>query len=425
MVIYMSEQNVSSDSGLDISSLTLTQQLNPDAPVHRRMSHCVVRDPEVIKLLRPRIVNLLKQTGQAGDVTLAPEYFLEHNALRCAPVLVLISEGEQIVAALYGRERRVLGIRTGMVQFGDYYGEGAVIAQGSFKAAAVAWAALNVLKLPWIHSVRASFKVEDQNEIATVQSMIERAEVKARMLPETVQHILPLKNTFDAFLATLGSHTRRNLRVYRRRVEQKGWKFVPRLGPEEVASALKSLEQHQGKHKSSAHYLNCCQAVLKAVPGAFHAGICTDTGEWASLASGWLRNERYFMLVQLNDTRYSKDSISTVMRSYLIENLIGSGVEAINFVAGCSELLRNFCTPQLCAHHLFEKRGPLSMVRDFIAPRLFGTSMVSRIVRGSRFAPADLEQVNGAGSPSELPLPALIYPKPGPDGEPSKPKAVT
>lgn len=358
------------------------------------MNHRIVSNKTAIQALSPRIADLLKQTGQAEDVTLTPEYFLERNALLCAPLRVLICEGEQIIAVLYGRERRLPGIRTGMVQFGDYYGDGTVIAEEHFKATAVACGALNVLELPGIHSVRASFKVRDQNEIATIESMIERTEVKARMLPENVQHVLPLKNTFDAFLNTLGSHTRRNLRVYRRRIEQKGWRFVPQLSPAEVATAFEALERQQGRHKSSAHDLNCCRAALKAVRGSVHAGLCTATGEWGSLAAGWLRNNQYFMLVQLNDARHSRDSISIAMRSYLIESLIESGVQTINFVGGCSGLLGHSCTPQPCAHYLFEKRSALSMVREFIAPRLFRNSMVSRIAREGRRVPKRLEAFN-------------------------------
>lgn len=360
------------------------QQLNSNVAVDYQISHTIVRNEEAIQALGPQIAELLKQTAQAEDVTLAPEYFLKNNSLRCAPFLVVFREGAKMIAVLYGRERRVMGIPTGLVQFGDYYGEGAVIAQEDFRATALASGASYALKLPWIHWVRASLKIGARNEVAAIASIIEGANLKARLMPETTQHSLPLKNTFEAFLSTLGSHTRRNLRVYRRRVEQKGWSFVPRLEPGEVSAAFEVLGRQQGTHVSSAHYLNCCRASLEAVPGSFYAGIRTAAGEWTSLAAGWLRLNKYFMLVQLNNARHSRDSISTVMRSYLIENLIDSGVKEINFVGGCSELLGQFCTPQPCAHYLFEKTGAASVVRGLIAPGLFRNSMVSRIIRGGQ-----------------------------------------
>jgi hypothetical protein len=358
---------------------------NPEITVsHGLVSVCVVvTDKGAIQALDPMVADLLNRTGQSQDVTLTLEYFLRRNELRGAPILVQIREGERLVALLYGRERRVLGIRTGLAQFGDYYGDACVIAEEGFRATAVARGALKVLELPRIHTVCASFKLIDESEISKVAAIVGQGEVRLRMLPEAVQHTLELKDTFDDFLKTLGSHTRRNLRVYRRRVEQKGWKFIARLDGDQMAAAFHQLKHQQGKHKSSGHYLNCCQDVLKAVPGALFAGICTTTGEWVSLTAGWLRNDRYFMLVQLNDARRSQDSISTVMRSYLIEDLIGCGVKSINFVGGSSELLRRFCLPQSCGHFLFEKKGMFREVKRFVVAQFCRHSMLSRIVQSS------------------------------------------
>lgn len=369
--------------GLGFESAEFTARLAPDALAVTQFSYQLVTEEAGIRALIPQIANLQRQLGQADDVTLAPEYFLEKNELGCAPILVLILQGKEPVAVLYGRERRVLGIRTGLVQFGDYYGDTSIIAREEFKASALSCGALQLFDSPRIHTIRASFKLRDEHDIASVTTKAERAAVNWKVLPETVHHRLALNSTFDGFLKTLGSHTRRNLRVYRRRVEQRGWKFISRLNPEQSEAAFLALEGQQRTHRSSSRYLNCCRAALNAVPGSFYAGICTETGEWVSVAAGWLRSDRYFMLVQLNDGRYSRDSISTVMRSYLIEHLIGLGVKTINFVGGSSELLRRFCTPQLCGHFLFEKKDVFGTVRRFAASLAFRHSMMSRIIRGS------------------------------------------
>jgi hypothetical protein len=344
------------------------------------MEITVITNKAEIEELRPRITDLLNQTGQAADVTLAPEYFLEMNLLRSAPIVVLIRQGEQIAAVLYGKERRVMGIiKTGVVECGDYYGDGAVIAQENFKATAVALGALKLLELSRIHAVRTSLKIMDQAE---ADSMTGQVGVKSMMLSQAVQNTLVLEDTFERFLNRLGSHTRRNLRVYRRRVEQEGWRFIARLGPAEAAAAFRALQRREGRRTHSAHNVKCCQAALKKVPGSCYAGVCTATGEWVSLAGGWLRNDRYFMLLQLNDARYLRDSVSTVMRSFLIEDLIGSGVKTINFIGGSSELLRRFCIPEPCAHYLIERRSVLSLAQVSVGAAVFRNSLVSRIHRG-------------------------------------------
>ena len=275
-----------------------------------------------------------------------------------------------------------MGIKTGVVECGDHYGDGAVIAQENFKATAVALGALKLLELSRIHAVRASLKIRDQTEVETIDSMTGHAGVKSVMLSQVVQNTLVLEDTFDGFLNRLGSHTRRNLRVYRRRVEQEGWRFIARLGPEEAAAAFRALQRQQGRHECSAHYIKSCQAALKKVPGSFYAGVCNATGEWVRLAGGWLRNDRYCMLLQLNDARCLRNSVSTVMRSFLIEDLIGSGVKTINFVGGSSELLRRFCIPERCAHYLIERRSVLSLARISIGAAVFRKSLASRIHRG-------------------------------------------
>jgi len=359
----------SADGRLNKRQLAVTPQINL-GEVPGQISCQIITGVRAMEELRPRIAGLLKHTGQEDDVTLAFSYFLKNNSRNYAPLIAMLWKDDRLVACLYAKERRFLGVRTGRVEFGDYFGEGCVIATEGFKVTALAQAVLCVLAIPRIYWVRVRMKVTDQNEIATFGGIFERTKLKTSLVQPMVRHILPLHETFDSFLATLGSHTRRNLRVYRRRVEQKGWTFVPRMNSAEVASALDHLIRNQGKHKSSAQYLHSCQAILSDVPGAFFAGVRNDKDEWVSVASGWLRNDVYFMLIQLNHNGYASDSVSTVMRSYLIENLISSGARAINFIGGCSELLGQFCVPQVCAHYLFKKRNSSSLIREAIAPQL-------------------------------------------------------
>lgn len=357
-----------------------TTQLN-SAAVPEAVSYSILTSKRAIEAFMPWIVELLTKTRQIIDVTVDPEYFLEKNELRSSPVVVLIRHGEQLSAVLYGKERKMFGIKTGVIECGDHCGDGVVIAAPHFRALAVAAGVLKMLEIPRVHTVRLSLKITDDNEIVGIKNLAEKAGLKSTILSEAVHNKLVLESTLDGFLSRLGSHTRRNLRVYRRRVEQKRWKFIARLDPSAAAAAVRALQQQQGRHKSSVYYLNCCQEALNRVPGSFYAGITTATGEWASLAGGWLRQDRYYMLIQLNDARFTRDSVSAVMRSYLIEYLIGSRVKSICFVGGSSELLGRFCVPERCAHHLFEK-SVLSAARRSIGTAFFRKSLVSRIQRG-------------------------------------------
>ena len=76
---------LASASDLHTGRQATTQQVNSEAVGPRTMTYSIITNKAAIEELRPRITDLLNQTGQAAEVTLALEYFLERNELRSAP----------------------------------------------------------------------------------------------------------------------------------------------------------------------------------------------------------------------------------------------------------------------------------------------------------------------------------------------------
>ena len=74
-------------------------------------------------------------------------------------------------------------------------------------------------------------------------------------------------------------------------------------------------------------------------------GLQMPDGAWLSVLSGWRRNRVTYVDLQMNDKHYKKESISAVMRAFMLEHEIGLGQESINFVGGSSLLLRRYCEP--------------------------------------------------------------------------------
>jgi hypothetical protein len=68
-------------------------------------------------------------------------------------------------------------------------------------------------------------------------------------------------------------------------------------------------------------------------------------GTWLSVLSGWRGNEITFVDMQLNHTAFRRESLSAVMRAFLLENEISAGQKYITFVGGSSALLERYCTP--------------------------------------------------------------------------------
>jgi hypothetical protein len=73
-------------------------------------------------------------------------------------------------------------------------------------------------------------------------------------------------------------------------------------------------------------------------------GLRTASGEWLAVLGGWCEHDRAIVVFQLNrDQEHRTDSLSVVLRGYLIESLIRRGFQSIVFVGGVGEPLKRYC----------------------------------------------------------------------------------
>jgi hypothetical protein len=84
--------------------------------------------------------------------------------------------------------------------------------------------------------------------------------------------------------------------------------------------------------------------MIEAMPSRILVGLRRNSGEWISLAGGWYDGERVVLNMQLNDRACARESISLVLRSYLIEQLINRGIRELVFLAGTSPPLSYYIT---------------------------------------------------------------------------------
>ena len=74
-------------------------------------------------------------------------------------------------------------------------------------------------------------------------------------------------------------------------------------------------------------------------------GLRFPDGTWLSILSGWRRNRVTYIDLQMNDMHFKKESLSAVMRAFMLEHEIARKQELIHFVGGTSVLLRRYCQP--------------------------------------------------------------------------------
>ena len=95
----------------------------------------------------------------------------------------------------------------------------------------------------------------------------------------------------------------------------------------------------------SPEYYRARYRLLQEVPEFFSMGLRLPDGTWLSILSGWRRNRVTYIDLQMNDMHFKRESISAVMRAFMLEHEIARKQELINFVGGTSLLLRRYCRP--------------------------------------------------------------------------------
>jgi hypothetical protein len=160
-----------------------------------------------------------------------------------------------------------------------------------------------------------------------------------------IQRKLPLERTYHAMLASMGSRTRRSLAGKRKQLEaQAHVVFTPSLEPAQALEAMLSLQPRSIPDRIDGFY-HARYNLLFEIPDFFCMGLRLPDGTWLSVLSGWRRNRVTYVDLQMNDLHFKKESLSAVMRAFMLEHEISKQQELLHFVGGTSLLLRRYCQP--------------------------------------------------------------------------------
>jgi hypothetical protein len=188
----------------------------------------------------------------------------------------------------------------------------------------------------------------------------------------TIPRDLLMENTLDATLARLGKRTRRNLRYYRRRAEAD-------LGATFAAAVEISREEFIEMNRTSTNPAPEADAAwrydcLGKLPGSMFAGVKARDGRWLSMVGGRRHEGVTEIEWQMNRAGLPRYSLSTVMRSYLLEQEVALGTTRIMFQGGTTHSMRHALIGSNVVDILVVRRSPLAwLVRQF-ARRLFPES---------------------------------------------------
>lgn len=302
----------------------------------------IVRGRQAILSLQPLLVELARVSSQVGAADYI-DYFLTQPYMGGKiPSLVLLTSTttrsisnlgqSDVLGAVLLHEYQLSGIPLNVFVTEDYAGERNVFAPAAIRSA-VALRAVEHLLSRGAHLVVVSLKDADFGaEISSPRLNAKPSTFSWSTAQRILTRRLPLGISYDATLATLGAHTRRNLRYYRRRAEdQLQCTLVPdaQISEEQFIALNRICSYPTPDFVSRWRY-----RTAHTVPGCLFAGIRSQAGDWLSVVGGRRCHGTMSIDWQMNQTRFFNLSLSTVMRSYLIEHEISQGSRTLLFEGG-------------------------------------------------------------------------------------------
>jgi hypothetical protein len=330
--------------------------------------------------LRPfleEIRELRLRCGQQDDLTTDPEYFIAANTLRFRRVgAVLIRRNQELEACVFFMEHCVLGVGLGLLDGGDSAGESLVAGAEAFRVEYVHLAAQALLRLWRIHGVSLRISAPFDHCIDVMGSGSRHCIFVGKEIPRK----LPLESSYREMLAGMGARTRRSLAAKRRQLEERAHVvFRPVLDPAEALEAMLHL-QPRALPRRFAKFYRARYRLLCQNPEFFSMGMCLPDGTWLSILSGWRRDRVTYVDLQMNDRRFKKESLSAVMRAFMLEHEIAGKQQLVDFVGGTSLLLRRYCRPIEPCTDIFLWRPCLrALISKIVLPLLKEDSIYERV----------------------------------------------
>jgi hypothetical protein len=329
----------------------------------------------------PAIRELRLRCGQQDDFTTDLEYFIAANKQKNRRVAaVLIRRNHDLEACVLFIEHCRYGIGLGLWRGGDTVGDGLVAGHEAFRVQYVYLAAQAVLKCWRVYGVSFALRT-------SLEQCIEVMGPRSRYRMFSGGHIqrkLPLERTYHAMLAGMGPRTRRSLAGKRKQLEaQANVVFVPSLEPAQALEAMLSLQPRSLPDRMDGFY-HARYNLLYEIPDFFCMGLRPADGAWLSVLSGWRRNRVTYVDLQMNDVHFKKESLSAVMRAFMLEHEITNQQELVHFVGGTSLLLRRYCRPiEPCTDGFFWRPCLRATLFHLVVPFMKPESLYEHVKAGT------------------------------------------
>jgi hypothetical protein len=317
----------------------------------------VLRGRRDILKMSPVLVRLSALCDQTGAMDFLEYLLTTTDNLRKIPHLVIVAsrpdvnvyqlQAEDIKAAILLYQYKVFGFKSKVFATSDFDGRHAVIAPPSTRVQI----SLEICRHLMERGAEAVLLSLEPGNAEQCKGCLEKAMTGTgkrwwAIRTREAGAALTLGKTADATLATMGSHTRRNLRYYRRKAEAE-------LHCSFTGDAISTLTKPQlielnqaSTHPVTNAVLDHRYKAMKTMAGVFCIGVQANDGQWISLLGGRRHHGITEIDWQMNRGGLAKYSVGTVIRSYLIEHEIQIGSEKLFFEGGTPHSMRLSFLPE-------------------------------------------------------------------------------
>jgi len=326
---------------------------------------------------QPQIDTLRERTGQVDDVMTSLQRFVTWTYMaEEKPAALLMHRAGVLYGVAFISLRLKYGIPVGLVKSGNLGGQGSVIAAEADRISVMEMACRILLNNSLAHTVVLSTLWSDHTvpgpelPVPGVRGQWHFREVRLR---------LDLSGGLEATMGRWSQRMRRNIRYYRRRAESEfGCRFLPEMTPEQRFQAVGALFD-KGRYPTGARRAWRLEAALQKTPGHFAMGLQAASGDWLSYVTGWRGADATYIEWQINSDHHENASLSTVMRSYLLEHEVERQSPAVVFVGETASFWSRVCEPSVCGDLFATRKGIVGDLARQLICRVSPTGQVAKL----------------------------------------------
>jgi hypothetical protein len=314
----------------------ITAEQKWDRSIFERYSAVVLSSAAEIQCL-PRLIGC---SSLENDILRDHMFFLASVSEGWTPRVVAIRQGNELVGIVCAKERILPGPRLGIL-YADLTFGCALLGDPLEQQESFMIALQTLLATAGTRGIRLRIRPHSP-ELAAIRTLLASGGLDTYFSRVKDHASLPLPSTYEQLLLSFGATTRHNFRYYRRRFEAAGHVYVENLSLDQLRSAAAYLEPKCSKPSRS----NSTERLIRMAGAAdrmLAVGLRHRNGEWLSIVCGVYRLAAGVLLLQLNNDRdFPRDSLSVVLRAFLIESLIRQGMKEFVIWAGTAPPLSRY-----------------------------------------------------------------------------------